>query len=90
MVAGTHRLRGAKRIPVWSCEGHAEGVEGVVRTDRQGQPLCSISERASLSELLGFELSIGMSPIAARLSRSEVRTLCSKTWSLGWRIQTKA
>ncbi len=25
---GTTRLKGGRRIPVWSCEGHREGVEG--------------------------------------------------------------
>jgi hypothetical protein len=25
--AGDHRLKGGKRIPVGSCEGHVEGVE---------------------------------------------------------------
>jgi len=24
--AGSHRLKGGRRIPVWSCEGHREGV----------------------------------------------------------------
>jgi hypothetical protein len=27
VVTGSHRLTGGKRIPVWSCEGHVEGVE---------------------------------------------------------------
>jgi hypothetical protein len=24
---GTHRLKGGKRIPVWSCDGHRSGVD---------------------------------------------------------------
>ena len=27
VVAGRRTLRGGRRIPVWSCEGHREGVE---------------------------------------------------------------
>jgi hypothetical protein len=29
--AGTTRLKGGKRIPVWSCEGHREGVDDTER-----------------------------------------------------------
>jgi len=31
--AGNHRLSGDKRIRVWSCEGHREGVEEAERME---------------------------------------------------------
>lgn len=30
--AGTTLLKGVRRIPVWSCDGHREGVDGSERT----------------------------------------------------------
>jgi hypothetical protein len=38
VVAGQHRLKGGKRIPVWSCEGHSAGVEGANRLYELGRP----------------------------------------------------
>jgi len=32
---GNHRLSGGKRIRVWSCEGHREGVEQPERVDHR-------------------------------------------------------
>lgn len=32
---GYHRLSGGKRIHVWSCEGHREGVEQAERVDHR-------------------------------------------------------
>jgi hypothetical protein len=35
VVAGRHTLKGGKRISVWSCEGHREGVEQAERVDHR-------------------------------------------------------
>ena len=32
---GNHRLSGGKRIRMWSCEGHVEGVEKAERVDHR-------------------------------------------------------
>jgi hypothetical protein len=34
-VAGNTLLAGGKRIPVWSCGGHREGVEEAERVDHR-------------------------------------------------------
>jgi|HubBroStandDraft_4_1064222.scaffolds.fasta_scaffold505447_2 hypothetical protein len=28
VVRGSHRLKGGRRIPAWSCEGHSEEIDG--------------------------------------------------------------